>query len=236
MSTRTTAPPPVRVVLADDARFVREVIARLLRQEGFEVTAETGDPAGLRDAVTRTRPDVAVVDIRMPPTFQVEGLAAAIDIRRSHPDVGVLLLSQHLEARYLGSLLGAGARGVGYLLKERLSGIASFLDALRRVAGGGCAVDPEVVALLTGRQHRRLAQLSDRERAVLALVAEGRSNLGIGRQLFLSQKTVESHVRSILQRLGLEPEPDHHRRVLAVLAYLGVDRDGTATAGRTASS
>jgi DNA-binding NarL/FixJ family response regulator len=156
----------------------------------------------------------------MPPTYRLEGLEAAVDIRRKHPDVGVLLLSQYLESHYLSTLLGDSARGVGYLLKERVASVAVFVDAIRDVAHGGCALDPDVVALMMGGRCQDLDALSQREREVLALMAEGRSNRTIGERLFLTPKTVESHVRSIFTRLELPPETDGHRRVLAVLAYL----------------
>lgn len=211
-----------RVVLADDAVLIRDALAGLLRQEGFEVIAEVGDADSLLAAVDADRPDVAVVDIRMPPTHRLEGLHAAVELRRRHPDVGVLLLSQHLESHCLTTLLGRDARGVGYLLKERVTGVAAFLDAVRQVAGGGCAIDPEVVTLMlhARRSDDRLATLTERECDVLTLMAQGRSNQAIGQQLFLTPKTVESHVRSILLRLDLPPEPNDHRRVLAVLTYL----------------
>lgn len=211
-----------RVVLADDAILIRDALAGLLRQEGFEVIAEVGDADRLLAAVEASPPDVAVVDIRMPPTYRLEGLHAAVELRRRQPDVGVLLLSQHLEPHCLTTLLGSDARGVGYLLKERVTGVAGFLDAVRRVADGGCAVDAEVVALMlrTRREDDRLATLTERERDVLALMAQGRSNQAIGQQLYLTPKTVESHVRNILFRLNLPPEPNDHRRVLAVLTYL----------------
>jgi len=211
---------PTRVVLADDAALFREAVAGLLQHSGFEVVAQVGDPAALRRAVATTDPAVAIVDIRMPPTHRFEGLDAAVDIRQNHPQVGVLLLSHYLETHYPLTLFGRSARGVGYLLKERVSGAAAFMDAVRTVADGGCVLDPQVVALMMGNRRRDIDALSEREREVLALMAEGLTNRAIAQRLFLTVKTVESHVRGIFTRLGLQPAPDGHRRVLAVLAYL----------------
>lgn len=211
------------VVLADDAVLLREALAGLLERDGFEVAAQAGDVAELHSAVARVRPDVAVVDVRMPPTHRFEGLHAAVEIRRDYPGTGVLVLSQHVETHYLPALLSANARGVGYLLKERVAGIDAFLDAVRQVVAGGCVVDPQIVGRLLRGQRRAASidELSEREREILALMAQGRSNQAICRQLVLTKKTVESHVRNIMLRLNLPPEPDDHRRVLAVLSYLG---------------
>jgi DNA-binding NarL/FixJ family response regulator len=211
----------LRVVLADDNRLFRAALAELLAANGCEIVGEVGDPDGLRAVVAGTLPDLAVVDIRMPPTHRLEGLRAAEDIRRDHVGVGVLLLSQYLEVEHLVDLVGGVARGVGYLLKDRASG-PDFLDAVRKVATGGCVFDQEVVAAMLGRPRRRIDTLSDREREVLSLMAQGLSNSAIRARMGVAGKTVEAHVRNIFTRLDLADAPEHHRRVLAVLAYLEI--------------
>lgn len=212
----------MRVVIADDALLFRRGLATLLVDAGLDVVAETVDADTLLEAVATHRPDVAIVDIRMPPTHTTEGLAAARRIRDEHPSVGVLVLSAHLETADALRLLGGGADGLGYLLKDRVDDLDEFLDALRRVAVGRSALDPEVVERLV---HRRevsdtLEGLSAREREVLGLMAEGRSNVAIAQRLFVSDRTVESHVSTIFTKLGLLSAADDHRRVLAVLRYL----------------
>ncbi len=217
----------MRVIVVDDAALVREGVARLLSDHGFEVVAQLDDAEALVDAVETFGPDVVVTDIRMPPTHTVEGLRAALELRARRPEVGVLILSQHLESRYAIDLVRSGG-GVGYLLKERVGDVASFAEAVRRVGSGGTALDPEVVERLLGRARHQnpLDRLSQREREVLALMAEGRSNQAIAARLYLNAKTVESHVGSVFTKLDLLPEPDDHRRVLAVLAHL---QGGTST-------
>jgi serine/threonine-protein kinase len=212
----------VRVVIADDAVLTREGLARLLVDAGFDVVGKAADADELLRCVELARPEVAIVDIRMPPTHTDEGLVAADTIRSEHPDVGVLVLSQYLESRYAMRLLEQHPEQVGYLLKERVSDIAVLAEALHRIAEGECVVDPTIVARLLDRGGRRgpLAELTDREREVLALMAEGHSNQGICSKLFLSPKTVEAHIRHILLKLGIHQSPEYHRRVLAVLAYL----------------
>jgi DNA-binding NarL/FixJ family response regulator len=213
----------MRVVIAEDAALFREGLIRLLEDRGFQVCAAVADGDALLAAVGAHHPDVAVVDIRMPPTHTDEGLRAALELRRDHPGTGVLVFSQYIETRYAARLLEGSAAGVGYLLKDRVADVAEFADALARVAAGGTALDPEVVSQLLGasRHAGGLAAMTPRERDVLALMAEGRSNAGIASALFVSAGAVEKHVASIFAKLGLPPSEGDNRRVLAVLRYLG---------------
>jgi DNA-binding NarL/FixJ family response regulator/class 3 adenylate cyclase len=220
--TTVVRAPSLRVVLADDSILLREGVARLLTDAGFTVAAQAGDAEELMRLVRADPPDVAIVDIRMPPTHTNEGLRAAHEIRAEYPNVGVLVLSQYVETDYAMQLVADGAAGLGYLLKDRVTDVQEFADAVKRVASGGSAIDPEVVSRLVGRarQASPLDALSEREREVLGLMAEGRSNQAIEHGLFLAPKTVEAHVRSIFTKLDLPPAPDDHRRVLAVITYL----------------
>ena len=213
----------LRIVIAEDAALFRAGLVRLLEDRGHQVCAEVADGEALLGAVARCRPDVAVVDIRMPPTHTDEGLRAAISLRRDHPRTGVLLLSQYIETRYATRLLEGNASGIGYLLKDRVADVAEFADALERVGSGGTALDPEVVSQLLGASRRStgLASLTIRERDVLSLMAEGRSNAGIAAGLVVTGGAVEKHVASIFAKLGLPPSEGDNRRVLAVLRYLG---------------
>jgi DNA-binding NarL/FixJ family response regulator len=211
----------LRVVLAEDDVLLREGLASLLERSGFQVVGQAGDAAQLLALVATQTPELAVVDIRMPPTNTTEGLDAARQIRQQHPETAILVLSAHVDVEHAMELL-AGGRGVGYLLKSRVTDVSEFLDTLERVARGGSVVDPALVAELVAARHRDdpLAALSAREREVLALMAEGRSNAGIARRLWVTEGTVEKHVRSILMKLTLPETTDDHRRVLAVLTFL----------------
>jgi len=214
----------VRILIAEDQVLLREGLGRLFVDAGHEVVGMMGDAGHLVAAVAGHRPDLVVVDIRMPPTFTDEGARAARDIKRAHPDVGVLVLSQHIETTHAVDLVTLG--GFGYLLKDRVLDVGEFLAAADRVAHGGSALDPRVVArlLAPARRDDGLADLSDREREVLELMAEGLTNAGVAKRLFLSERTVEAHVRHVLMKLDLPESEDGHRRVLAVLAHLGAAR------------
>ncbi|HEX9122406.1 MAG TPA: response regulator transcription factor [Actinomycetota bacterium] len=211
----------MRIVIAEDGVLLREGLSHLLADEGHEVVASVGDALGLVEAVERERPDLCIVDVRMPPTFSDEGLRAAIEIRSKWPGTPVLVLSQYVEERYATELLSGDTTGVGYLLKDRVADVRDFLDALERVAGGGTALDPEVVSQLLARARRHPHdELTPREGEVLGLMAEGLSNAGIARRLVVTEGAVEKHVSSIFAKLRLEPAETDHRRVLAVLRYL----------------
>ena len=213
----------LRVVIAEDSALIREGIARLIEESGGSVVAKVGDGEALVRAVEEHRPDVSVVDVRMPPTQRDEGLVAAIEARRRVPGTPVLVLSQYVERQYATELLADGAGGVGYLLKDRVGDIPEFMDALRRVARGGTALDPEVVAqlMVRSRADDPLSALTPREREVLAAMAEGKTNVGIARELHITEGATEKHIGNIFGKLELPDSPDDHRRVLAVLAYLG---------------
>jgi DNA-binding NarL/FixJ family response regulator len=213
---------PIRIVLADDAVLLREALAAALTASGFEVAGQAVDVPELLAVVAREQPDVAIVDVRMPPTHTTEGLEAARRLRADHPTIAILVLSQYVETRYAVDLIRDDPAGVGYLLKQRVMRLDDLSDAVRRVAAGGSVIDPEVVARLLGRSrgHSLLDELTQREREILGLMAEGRSNTAIAERLTLELRTVEGHVRAIFSKLGLEPTMEDHRRVLAVLAYL----------------
>ncbi|MEV4180742.1 response regulator transcription factor [Streptosporangium canum] len=213
----------MRVVIAEDSVLLREGLARLLADGGIETVGVAGDGPGLVTAVAEHGPDLAIVDVRMPPSHTDEGLRAALEARSRRPGLPILVLSQYVEQQYAAELIGGGASAVGYLLKERIADVSEFLDAVRRVASGGTVIDPEVIAQLLSR-HRRddpLESLTVREREVLALMAEGRSNAAVAARLAVTDGAVEKHISGIFGKLGLEPASDDHRRVLAVLAYLG---------------
>lgn len=213
----------MRIAIAEDSVILRDGLVELLTSRGHEVVAAVGDGDALRVSVATMRPDVAVVDIRMPPTHTDEGLRAAIEIRRDHPNVGVLVFSQYVETRYAAELLGSRSDRVGYLLKDRVADVSDFVDALERIAAGGTVLDPEVVTQLLGASRRtdKVEALTGRERTVLGLMAEGRSNAAIAKSLFIGEGSIEKHVTSIFSKLGLPPSDADHRRVLAVLRYLG---------------
>jgi DNA-binding NarL/FixJ family response regulator len=210
------------VVIGEDDVLMREGIARILGEAGYEVVAQAGDAEDLLRKALAHHADIAIVDVKMPPERSDDGLRAAVELRRQRPDTGVLVLSQYCEERYAVDLIGDRAEGVGYLLKERVGDVDAFIDAVGRVASGGSALDPEVVSRMLGRRGREspLAQLTPRESDVLSAMAEGKSNLGIAEELFVTEAAVEKHVTSIFQKLGLGPTMTEHRRVLAVLTYV----------------
>ena len=210
----------MRVTVADDSVLLREGLVRVLEEAGHEVVGAFGDADALLAAIPELRPELVVLDVRMPPTFRDEGVRAAIELRRREPGIGILLLSQYVEVAYAQELLGSGQGAVGYLLKDRVASLAELDDAIGRIAAGGTVLDPEVVAQLIGRRHDPLATLTPREREVLQLMAEGRSNVAIGQALFIGVGAVEKNVTSIFAKLGLEDSGVDHRRVLAVLAWL----------------
>jgi DNA-binding NarL/FixJ family response regulator len=213
----------MRIVIAEDAAVIRAGLAEILTDRGHQIVAAVGDAEALKDAVAAHQPDIAIVDVRMPPSHTDEGLRAAITIRRDHPSVGILVFSQYIETRYAADLLATRPGGVGYLLKDRVANVAEFTDAITRIAAGGTALDPEVVSgLLNASRHASaLATLTARERDVLALMAEGRSNGAIADRIAVSERAVEKHISNIFTKLCLPPSDSDHRRVLAVLAYLG---------------
>jgi DNA-binding NarL/FixJ family response regulator len=223
----------VRVVIADDSVLLREGLQSLLTEAGIEVAAAVGDGDALLAAVDEHAPDLAIIDIRMPPTFTHEGAEAAARLRADHPDVGILLLSQAIERRYALRLAQDHPTGFGYLLKDRVLDVSTLLDSMERVAAGGTVLDSDIVAHFLGGQasRNRVSVLTDRERDVLALMAEGRSNRAVARALFVNEKTVDSHITAIFTKLGLLPQADDHRRVLAVRAWLEPERttEGEAT-------
>jgi DNA-binding NarL/FixJ family response regulator len=214
----------IRVAIAEDTAILRDGLVQLLSDRGFEITDAVADPQALRSAVDADSPDVVVIDIRMPPTFTDEGLRVAIELRREHPGLGILLFSQYVETKYAAELLADDAAGIGYLLKDRVADVSDFVDALVRVASGGTALDPEVVTQLLGASKRTgsISSLSPREREVLSLMAEGRSNAAIARTLVVSEGAVEKHVANIFTKLDLPVSESDHRRVLAVLRFLDV--------------
>ena len=221
----------MRILICEDSVLLREGLVRLLEDAGHLVVAALPDTHGLMDAVTEKDPELCILDVRLPPTFIDEGIRAALEIRASHPELPLLVLSQYVEERYASDLISAQGGALGYLLKDRVADVAEFLGSVRRIAEGGTVLDPEVVAQLLTRRNRdeRMMRLTERERTVLALIAEGKSNASIAGLLFLSEASVEKHITAIFQKLGLDPE-DGNRRVLAALAH--IENNGTVDAGR----
>ena len=217
----------MRVVIAEDSVLLREGLVRLLTEQGMEIVDAVGDPDALIRSTTEHKPDISIVDVRMPPTFREEGLLAAIEIRKAVPGSPILVFSQYVEERYAAELMATGTNGVGYLLKDRIADVRDFVGAIRQVAAGGTVLDPEVVAQLVTRRRRdeRIASLTQREKDVLSLMAQGRTNSAIADALFVSDGTVEKHIRGIFGKLGLDDSANDHRRVLAVLTYLNPGAD-----------
>lgn len=217
----------MRIVIAEDAVLLREGLVRLLTEQGMEVVAAVGDPEALIEAAHEHRPDLSIVDVRMPPTFREEGLRAAIQVRKSMPGLPILVFSQYVEERYAAELMATGTNGLGYLLKDRVADVRDFVAAVRQVAAGGTVLDSEVVAQLVTRRRRdeRIASLTPREKDVLSLMAEGRTNSAIADALFVSEGTIEKHIRGIFGKLGLDDSIHDHRRVLAVLTFLNPGGD-----------
>ena len=221
----------MRILICEDSVLLREGLVRLLADDGHEVVASLPDASGLEAAVTDTTPDLCVLDVRLPPTWTDEGIRAAIGLRSRHPGLAVLVLSQYVEEQYASDLIADGQGSLGYLLKDRVADVRDFLDAVARIAGGATVLDPEVVGQLLARRRRddRLQALTERERAVLALIAEGRSNQAIAQALFVSPASVEKHITAIFTKLGLEQDETGNRRVIAALVHLGHDTTGASS-------
>lgn len=223
----------MRILICEDSVLLREGLVRLLEDAGHEVVAALPDTVGLMDAVAQTSPDLSILDVRLPPTFTDEGIRAALEIRAAHPNLPLLVLSQYVEERYASDLIAAQGGALGYLLKDRVADVTEFVESVERIAEGGTVLDPEVVAQLLTRRNRdeRMLRLTERERTVLALIAEGKQNSAIAQLLFLSEASVEKHITAIFQKLGLEPE-DGNRRVLAALAHIENSGSASGDAGR----
>ncbi|WP_101847881.1 LuxR C-terminal-related transcriptional regulator [Zhihengliuella sp. ISTPL4] len=228
----------MRILICEDSVLLREGLVRLLEDAGHEVVAALTDTTGLREAVTSMTPDLCILDVRLPPTFTDEGIRAALDLRTVHPSLAILVLSQYVEERYASDLIAAQGGPLGYLLKDRVADVAEFIDSVQRIADGATVLDPEVVAQLLTRRNRddRMMRLTERERTVLALVAEGKSNQAIAGLLFLSEASVEKHITSIFQKLGFEQDESGNRRVLAALAHLENSGGTTPSNGQTGAS
>ncbi|WP_353112476.1 response regulator transcription factor [Microbacterium sp.] len=225
----------MRILICEDSVLLREGLVRLLEDAGHQVVAALPDTSGLGDSVAETDPELCILDVRLPPTFTDEGIRAALGLRQTHPSLALLVLSQYVEERYASDLIAAQGGPLGYLLKDRVADVAEFVDSVQRIADGATVLDPEVVAQLLTRRNRdeRMLRLSDRERTVLALIAEGKSNQAIAAALFLSEASVEKHITSIFQKLGLEPDESGNRRVLAALAHIEITGGQASQTGGT---